>query len=117
ILHGAPDLRNRGTPLDGEVELDPYAAVLVAHADAAAPRQVLLDEPAHAGDVACRVGGVARDDVAGDRGAFHAGQRTAVLRTSSVASGRDAKRNGTNVVPSPAETWSTAAGSRYAPWT
>ena len=33
-------------------------------------------------------------------------------RTSSVASGRAKKRNGTNVVPRPGETWSTPPGRR-----
>src|SRR6266511_596545 len=35
--------------------------------------------------------------------------------TSSVASGRAAKRKGTNVVPSPAETCITPPGRRYSP--
>ena len=83
------------------MELDPYAAVGVRDPYAAAPRQVPIDEAAHAVHLTRRVGCVAREDLGRDRGvAFHHTE----CKTSSVASGRAKNLNGTNVVPSPGET-------------
>ena len=83
----------------------------VVHADAygALPREPALDQPGDALDLPRGVGRVAGEHVAGDaRGAFHQPDS----RISSVASGRARKRNGTNVVPRPAERCSVAAGRR-----
>ena len=91
------------------MELDRRRAVLDADAHGALPRQPALDQPGDAVDLARRVGRVAGEHVGGDaRGAFHQPDS----RTSSVASGRARKRNGTNVVPRPGETCSVAAGRR-----
>ena len=78
-------------------------------ADAPVAVQRALDEPAHAVDLARRVRRVAREDVAGD----DAWPSITAWRcsTSSVASGRAKKRNGTKVVPSPGETCIVAAGA------
>ena len=98
------------------MQLDPHDAVLAGDANRVPARERTLHEPAHSSHLASRIGGIPREDVGGDRRlASHTLDRTAVLSTSSVASGRAAKRKGTNVVPSPGETCITAASVRYAP--
>ena len=91
-----------------EVELD-GEAVLGVDAHGALPRQPALDQTRDAVHFAGRVGRVPGKHVAGDAGcSLHQPDS----RISSVASGRARKRNGTKVVPKPAERCKVAAGRR-----
>src|SRR5439155_14888263 len=67
LLYLAPDSWDRRAPVDGEVQLDRDTAFLVCDANAAVTRQMTLDEPAHALDLARSVRGVPREDVGGNR--------------------------------------------------
>src|SRR5581483_3765187 len=84
--------------------LDPAALVDAPARDARLPPHTFVADP--------------RDVL--ERGAGQPGEPRAHepdSRTSSVASGRARKRNGTNVVPRPAETCSAPPGSGYRPRT
>src|SRR5439155_3003121 len=67
-LDVASELREPGSPVDVEVELDVDGAVLAADSNAAVPVQLARDEAAHAFDLASGVGGVARENLAGNAG-------------------------------------------------
>src|SRR5205807_5498105 len=74
-LHLAAHVGERRPPRRLEMDLDPDGAVLAEDADAAVAMEVALDERAYALDLAGRVGRVAGQDVARDRGAaFHLGR-------------------------------------------
>ena len=113
LLDAPADRRDRRPPLRDEVQLDAHGAVLARHAHGMLPRQRTVREPSHSVDFPRRVRGVAGEDLGRDRRLTgHSGQVSPVSASSSVASGRAAKRNGTNVVPSPAETCIVAAALR-----
>src|SRR5207248_11582410 len=106
VVHRSPNDSDRGSPLDGDMQLDAHDPVLLANLDAAATRK-----PARALDLTGCVRRIAGEDFGGDR-SLPLCHRRSERSTSSVASGRAAKRTGTNVVPSPGETCITAAGER-----
>ena len=111
MQYGPADLFPRARELPAGPASDD--AVLARHAHSVLPRQRTVCEPSHSVDFLRRVRGVTGEDLGRDRRLTgHRSQRSAVLSTSSVASGRAAKRKGTNVVPSPAETCIVAAALR-----